>query len=294
MSQITATIIEASLNQFGRPIYTYSCKYHRFIHGEVMTHRDFSRNAMSSRAVPVRKILSQVWNDPAIPVEWGANVSGMQAHNQLSGWRRWTARKLWVLAGRTACVFAWGMMKVGLAKQVANRLLEPWQLMYTVITSTEWSNFYDLRLHRDAQPEFRVLARAMRDAANACGPRTLSNDWRDPSGWHLPYISIAERASYPVADLLKFSTARCARVSYLTHEGREPVPTEDAKLYTRLVGSEPLHASPIEHQACGASRPAQRSNNFRGFIQHREVFSSSPGMLFDNIQQKLVQVEKDR
>src|SRR5690606_30080072 len=116
-------------------------RYPRFIHAEFMTHRAFSRNASSSRAIPVHKMLSQVWNDPATPIHWGASRPGMQAREELKGWKRKAAQAIWKLAGRAACVFAWGAMKLGLHKQVANRILEPWQYIHVVVTATDWDNF---------------------------------------------------------------------------------------------------------------------------------------------------------
>jgi len=275
---IEVKVIAASVAHHGKPLYALQCKYHRFIHGEVMTHRVFSRNAMSSRAVPVKVMLKQVWNDPAMPVHWGQNQPGMQAHSQLSGWKKSAAVSVWKGAARAAVCFAWTLDKLGLAKQVANRILEPWQWMHTIISSTEWDNFFELRDHPDAQPEFQVLAKAMKIAIDECIPeireRVAVTHHLEKGHLHLLYVTEEERTALTVQTLLEVSAARCARVSYLTHDKKVPSVEADKALYQRLVGSAPLHASPVEHQAWPALRPETASGNFRGWVQARHsIFS---------------------
>jgi hypothetical protein len=245
-------------------ITTLQLKYNRFIHAEFMTHRVFSRNASSSRAIPVKKMLAQVWNDPATPLSWGKNQSGMQAKEELSGWKRWAAEKLWRGAGKVACVVAWTMDKVGLHKQVANRILEPWQYIHVIVTATEWTNFFELRNHPDAQPEIHELAELMFTAM-------INSDPRECAPWdlHLPYVTLEEFQTHPQNLLRKLSAARCARVSYLTHDGLTPNIDNDIKLHDRLVGSKPIHASPVEHQA-KPSGDDEFHKNFKGWIQYRE------------------------
>lgn len=250
----------------GSTITTFQLKYPRFIHGEVMTHRAFSRNASSSRAIPVHKMLSQVWNDPAMPIHWGANQPGMQAKASLSGLKLAAAKLLWRAAGRAACVFAWGFSKIGLHKQIANRVLEPWQWMHTIVTATDWDNFYALRCHPDAQPEFYELATVMQAQHQAWIARELA-----PGEWHLPYTHDEERY-LGIETLKKISAARCARVSYLTHDGKEPSVAQDLALFDRLAAGRPVHASPLEHQATPA---AGRHANFDGWCQFRAEWEAT-------------------
>lgn len=259
-------VVEDSINTFnGIRLTTIQARYPRFIHAEVMTHRVFSRNASSSRAIPVAKMLSQVWNDPAMPIRWGQNIPGMQAGGELSGWRKTVAKGLWKTAGRVACAFAWGMMKAGLHKQWANRILEPWQYISVVITSSEWDNWNSLRRHKDAQPEIKALADDIASVMEASKPEVKL--------WHIPYVTKQERNDYldgkvQLDTLLKCSVARCARVSYLTHDGANPDIAKDVELYNRLVGSRPIHASPTEHQAMAVNKKTF-IKNFRGWEQHR-------------------------
>lgn len=264
MTGITAKVVEDSMNQAGIRLSTLQLRYPRFVHAEFMTHRVFSRNASSSRAIPVSKMLEQVWNDPAAPIHWGANQPGMQANAELTGWRRKVAQGIWRWSGRLMCGFVWTGMKIGMHKQTANRLLEPWQFIHVIVTATEWANFFALRDHRDAQPEIRALAIVMREALRASSPRLLAM-----GEWHLPYVTAAERRDFQPDLLVKLSAARCARVSYLTHDGQAPSLNKDLDLYDRLVGSVPLHASPIEHQATPLHF-AEWSGNFRGWAQYRK------------------------
>ncbi len=235
-----------------------------------MTHRVFSRNASSSRAIPVKKVLAQVWNDPAGPIHWGVNQAGMQARAQLVGWRRAVAGALWRTAGKVMCGFTWGMMKLGLHKQVANRLLEPWQYINVVVTSTDWANFFELRCHADAQPEFQELAYRIDDCISV---------WRGaeqvlrPGEWHLPYATGQEGEGRSLDDRLKLSAACCAGTSYKTVDGA-PMTSEKAnEVFDKLMGGRPFHASPFEHQAQFSAAGAQHmSRNFNQYWwQHRSL-----------------------
>jgi len=255
-------IIADSISGAGTRLTTFQLKYPRFIHGELMTHRDFSRNASSSRAIPVQKMIAQVWHNPAMPVHWGANQPGMKARQELEGRKARAAKSLWRTAAKVACVVAWGMTKVGLHKQVANRILEPWQHMHTIVSATEFENFFTLRCHPDAQPEFQELARMMRMSYLVSVPRPTS-------GWHLPYVTDAELEELQLEKLIAISVARCARVSYLTHDKKAPDVEKDIALHDALVSSVPIHASPAEHQAWPSGDPDTKFANFREWIQYR-------------------------
>lgn len=259
------------------PLITMSLRYWRPIHSELMTHREFSRCASSSRAVPVRKMLAQVWNDPALPIHWGVNRPGMQAREQLKGWRLWAAKKIWTLAGRTACALVYLLDKLGLHKQVANRLLEAWQYISVLVTfSGDGANFYGLRDHDAAQPEFQELAKAMRHEMSNSTPTLL-----EEGEWHLPYVTRGEQYTLGTIMLRKLSTARNARVSYLTHDKKNPDLVKDVELHDTLVGMVPKHASPSEHLAFpdkyspifGWAKP-HLHGNLTGWIQYRKILES--------------------
>ena len=248
----------------GHPdLITLALTYPRMIHAELMTHRVFSRNASSSRAIPVQKMLRMIKESPAEPLYWGTNKAGMQAGEELKGWRLAAAKFIWSTAAKTACFFSSLLNRVGLHKQHANRGTEPYQYITVLVTATEWDNFFELRDHPDAQPEIRYLAQLMRRTIAESKPQILRQ-----GEWHLPYIRKEEFGLYPLRALQEASAARCARVSYLTHAGKAPEVARDAVLFDRLAGSRPIHASPLEHVAV----PSWKENaNFRGWKQFRKV-----------------------
>lgn len=259
-------VIEDSENPYnGIRLTTLQLRYWRSIHSEFLTHRVFSRNASSSRAIPISTFLKQVWNDPAGPIHWGANQAGMKARTELTGYKKWFAQFMWKFTGRVVCCLVWTANKVSSPhKQVFNRLLEPWQYISVIVTSTEWDNFFELRNHPDAQPEIQELAREMKNAINNSNPTKRIH--------HLPYITdsdlVAMGESRTTRRLMQISTARCARVSYFTHDKQIPEIEKDLALYNALVGSVPIHASPTEHQAT-AQYEDTFDKNFRGWVQHR-------------------------
>jgi len=263
---IAARVVADSISPSGKRITTFVLTYPRFVHAEFMTHRNFSRNAASSRAIPSRKIRQSVRLDPAQPVFWGANQSGMQADAELKGWRLFLVKAGWSLAAYLMLGMSWFLEKLGLHKQLANRILEPWFNITVVCTATDWGNFYNLRNHRMAQPEIKALAEAMLDAHNQSKPRLLGL-----GHWHLPFIEDSDWMGRSIATVRKISVARCARVSYMNHEGKRSTVEEDLALYDRLVGGEPKHASPAEHQAMPAGSRTATSGNFQGWVQFRKL-----------------------
>lgn len=281
---IRAQIIADSVSAEGHRLTTFQLRYPRFIHAEVMTHRVFSRNASSSRAIPVERLIQDVIDDPAMPVFWGANQKGMQARAELDSYGRHICFTTWLDARNEAITRVRRMVVQGLHKQIANRILEPWAHINVVVTSTSWANWYALRNHPDAQPEIQVLAQAMWQAHQESRPVEL-----DMGQWHLPYITERD-ISWVIENVddnesgwyeiwRKVSVARCARVSYLTHDGKETTVEKDQELYEQLVGSSPLHASPAEHQATPDDRLSDTGEwkhpawhgNFEGWIQLRKL-----------------------
>lgn len=291
---ITAKIIADSISPAGIRLVTMQWRYPKFIHGEVMTHRVFSRNASSSRAIPVERMIQDVIDDPAMPVFWGRNQKGMQAVEELTDYDRGGAIIQWLKGRDEAVRTAQRMITHSVHKQIVNRIIEPWCHINTLVSSTEWANFDALRMHKDAQPEMRALAEAAYAAREQSIPVRLY-----PGQWHLPYVDpsrdvnlLPSQSPYALridngkwfTDLLiKISVARCARVSYMTHEGKPPNIDDDLALYERLVGSTPLHASPAEHQATpdgmvegigvehGGWQNWDQHGNFAGWRQYRKM-----------------------
>ena len=259
VGQSIATIIADSVNSDGKRITTFELVYPRYIHSEVMTHRVFSRNASSSRATPLKVTLDEVRNDPVFFDYIGKNQSGMVAGEELEYEETLKFKDDWELLGiQVAARIEQMSEKYGIHKQTLNRALEPWLRIRTLVTVTDTQNFFQLRLAEDAQPEIQSLANAMLYA--------MAKSEMKKSDIHLPYITSEELANESV-DLLtwvKVSVARCARVSYARHDGKDSQLAEDIKLHNRLLESG--HFSPFEHVA----RPCKgRHANFDGWQSYR-------------------------
>lgn len=254
MPNISAKIIADSVSPEGVRLTTIQISFPKFVLAEFNTHRVFSRNFSSTRAIPTQKLIDMIRQDPVLPIRWGSNKPGMQAGVELDPEDIGICQSIWLNAMNEAISSAEALMRAGLHKQWAGRILEPFMPVNGVVTATEWANFFALRAHPDAQPEIKVLAEAMMAAMGQSDPELLQ-----PGDWHLPYITHADHetgllygntADGSWLDILKkVSVARCARVSYLTHDGRKTTVEEDLALYEKLVVSQPLHASPAEHQA---------------------------------------------
>lgn len=272
---IKASVIADSVHpETGTRITTFELVYPRFIHSEFMTHRVFNRNASSSRAIPTSKLIEQVRNEPVMPSHWGKNQKGMQAFEELSEDQRSDAIFIWEQAASSVATYAEMLRRGQVHKQIVNRILEPFTHIRVVVTSTSWANFYGLRDHKDAQPEIRELAQAMRKAHEESVPSKLIQ-----GHWHLPYITTNDRfAAYDFCKhnritrdepsgaevyglLLKVSAARCARASYNNFEGRPSTIEEDLGLFAKLVENQPIHASPTEHQATPMNLSEKYVNN---------------------------------
>lgn len=270
---IKAEIVADSVSHAGVRITTFILTYPRFIHAEFMTHRVLSRNASSSRAIPVAKFMAAIMNEPAMPSSFTKNCKGMQAKESIENQDE--AVKIWLEARDAMVGFAQRLSDLGVHKQHANRLLEPFQHITVITTATDWSNFFALRCHPDAQPEFQELARKMFQIYKSNNPKEIL-----PGEWHLPLVDDL-KGVWKVEDAIKVSVARCARVSYNTHDGSENTFQKDQELYNRLLGNSPIHASPAEHQAQATDDPEVQSGNFRGWIQYRKTLSNENILTFN-------------
>lgn len=251
-----AKIIADSVSPEGVRLTTMEVRFHRFVLAEFNTHRVFSRNSASSRAIPLQKQIDRLVADPYVPVTWPAEQKGMQGGDEIEDVGE--ARSQWFDAAQHAINGAIRLGNMGVHKSLANRLLEPFMGHTVVVTSTAWENFFTQRCSPLAQPEIRVAAEMMREVMEASEPRPLRE-----GEWHLPYIEpqdwdaisvAASSMQSPELDremaslAAKVSAARCARVSYLTQDGKRD-PQADLDLYERLTTAKPAHWSPLEHVA---------------------------------------------
>lgn len=290
---------------------TFILEYPRIIHSEFLKHRVLSNNAASSRAIPTKAIIQNIRDNPADIVWWGKNMSGMQAKEELTGWQLQLAKLFHVLGRESSILEARLKNWIGLHKQIANRCLEPYQNIRTVTTGTEWNNFFNLRDHSDAQPEFAQLARMMKLALEASKPTVLH-----PGEWHIPYITSVRmpgRIAYLQPEIaqtecveitleqaLKISASMAAQESY---RKSDPSLAKAEAIWERLMCGDVKHSSPTEHQAKAMQHPRPTgftkvdgkflpvfdsslwedgvthvskdgrywSGNFSGWIQHRQL-----------------------
>ena len=273
----SARVLLDSISPAGARLTTMEVRFHRFVLSEFNTHRAFSRNAASSRAIPIAKVIANVRSDPALPVSWGKNQSGMAAREELGVPEREAAQREWqhALDNALASAERLAARDIDLHKQLVNRLLEPFAWITVIVSATEWANFFTQRCHSDAQPEIRHVAMLMLAAYRASVPSDVA-----ANGWHLPLIAPDERATLDSATLRKVSVARCARVSYLTHENTRDI-SKDLELYERLMsGGANGHWSPTEHVATPLVARNDMCGNFRGWRQLRKTFDIENAAVF--------------
>lgn len=263
-------ILLDSINPNGDRLTSFEITFPRFILAEVNTHRMLSRSVASSRAIPFKKMVDKVKEDPFIPFFWGKNQSGMQANEEIVD--TFIARSYWLLARDRAIEQAQHLHDLGVHKQLVNRLLEPYMYCTAIVSATTFKNFFKLRTHKDAQPEFQKIASMMEEEYVKSVPNLIAYHQA-----HLPLIDDADRMCLSFKDLLQVSAARCARVSYLNHEGVKSY-EDDLRLFDRLVSreneDEPMHLSPLEHCAIATSGSY---GNFTGWKQYRKFFANESG-----------------
>lgn len=245
-----ARVIADSISIPGHRLTTMEVSFHRFVLAEFNTHRVFSRNSASSRAIPVAKQIAKVETGAAYPLRWPAEQKGMQGGDELDVSLQVSASAVWSDAARDAVTAAKNLAELGVHKSVVNRVLEPYLMHTVVVTSTAWENFFEQRTSTLAQPEIQAVAILMlEEAYNKSTPEKLS-----VGEWHTPYVDDTDlifqqsELGQGIFNTVKVSSARCARVSYETQAGKRDW-HEDLKLYDRLVTARPMHGSPLEHVA---------------------------------------------
>lgn len=283
-----ARILADSISPRGKRLTTQLWKYPRPIHSEIMTNRAWSKNSASSRAIPTSKLIQMVNDDPWVPDYIGKNQKGMQPGEELTDSERDEAVRVWLDAKSNSVRAAEHLLSLGVHKGVINRLLEPWMWITIIASATEMPNMYALRLHKDAEPHYQHLTRMSKAALDASTPRQLKvGEWHLPmwgdSGGHADdeallgtyvdskngLLKMDVRRMMQEELRVKIAVGRCARVSYLTHDGRRDL-GEDITLHDRLVVQRPLHASPAEHVA-QALDTLEWSGNFQGWKQYRKL-----------------------
>ena len=278
---IKSEIVADSIEPHSNRLTTFVLEYPRYVHSELMTHRVFSRNAASSRAIPTERFIKEIQENPAMPSHWGKNQSGMQANEELTTEEIEACKKEWLIARDNAIQSVLKLKDLNLHKQITNRLLEPWFHIKIILSSTEFTNWFALRAHEDAHPDIRKLAYLMLDQYNASIPvQRVYGDWHIPFGDKIDedrldalfiklYPSIKMNAYLRNELVKRIAVARCARISYLNFEGKDDYEA-DLALCERLVSSNPKHLSPAEHMA--TPHTDTYCGNFKGWKQFRKFF----------------------
>lgn len=269
-TNISVKVLADSISEKGDRITSFELEYPRFLHCELMTHRVLSKNSSSSRAIPIGSMIDYTMNNMAMPVFWGKKKKGMQATEEINPE---VAKFLWVESFQNAVQSLKKMDEVLLHKQIANRILEPFQMMKVVLTGTDFDNFFNLRFHTDTLPEFVMLVDKMYKAMDESIPNTLR-----AGEWHLPYVHISqtenpedtyyfvydgntsgsETSGYnyeirlTLEEAKKWSTSHCASVSYRTEQLSEK---GVEGIFDMLVQADVVHSSPLEHQATPIKLP---------------------------------------
>lgn len=270
---ISAEVICDSISEDGHRITTFVVIFPRIVLAEFNTHRMFSRNSASSRAIPFKKMLQKVITDPFIPIAWMKDHSGMQGNQFFDGWKVKLLTQFWLTARNLAVILAWLLSKIGLTKQIVNRLLEPFLWHTVLITATDFENFFSLRAEGAAEIHIQDLAHKMLFEYNSSRPKKLKpGEWHIPFGdkmkdskiWTILQQQFGKRISGPGKEVigepvpqqeyalafwkvkLAIATARAARVSYNDFDGNEDY-EKDIKLHDRLAKMG--HWSPFEHCA---------------------------------------------
>ena len=227
-----ARVLSDSLFNGSRCV-TIECEYPRYILSQVNTHRVFSRNTASSRAIPLE--------------------TNIKLHKEI----KVKADRIWLRAKDAMIIYAKQLAAIGIHKQNVNRLLEPFSTIKSVITATDWDNFFNLRLASDAQPEIQELAQCIKEAIDNSEPVELT-----PDMVHTPYMNDGHSKIDDVDSILG-SAACCAQVSY-RKLNTEPEALD--RIVTKLISNGHIHASPFEHVCVGGSNGL---GNLEGFSQLR-------------------------
>jgi hypothetical protein len=270
--------IADSIGPDGVRLTSFELRFHRFILAEVNTHCVLARNSASSRAIPVAKQLERYTMEPAMPYAWPCEQPGMQGGSALEGWDLELAQGLFANVNLHTVddiefYFLALKAKYGddewkqhcLHKSVLNRLLEPMQWHTALITGSHWENVWDQRVSPLAQPEFDLVAWMANLLLTYDEPEELK-----PGEWHLPYVDGITKGEVsteiePISplwweNLCLISTARCARTSLMTQDGKRDWHDDASFPSTRLQPRDgPPHMSPFEHPCTPAPWNTRKS-----------------------------------
>lgn len=251
---VDVKLLQHSYSQDGISMYSFEVEIPRIILAEWNTHGMLNTNAQSSRAVPTKKLIEEVRRNPYMPSHWGRNQKGMQAYEECNEPVKGESREaFWDICIHNACNNAQAFEEAGYHKQIANRVIEPYSHTKLVISGTEWNNFFNLRIHKDAEPNIREMAVQIYKLIHQSQGEYINN-----GEWHLPYISMYRQEGHmryvfdnqyvSLSDAIRISLACVAQVSYRSLNTH---PDAIDRIYNSLFPSNgaPIHGSPAQHLA---------------------------------------------
>jgi hypothetical protein len=262
-------LLYSQSSETNKKIATFVVTMPKFIQAQINSHRMFSRNAASSRAMPSKIIRQRVLKNPFVPIEFSKNQPGMRGGEKFKGIKLFFVKKIWLWSRYVPCVFHYIGEKLKIHKEILNRIIEPWMFTQVIITATEWDNFLKLRIDNSSQPEIQYIAKEVQRLLADNNPNLIKHN-----EWHLPFITEEERLKFSLDELKKISTARCARVSYKLYNGKDSNLLKDIELCEKLISKG--HWSPFEHIATPEEK-TEKDSNFIGWKQYRKEFSYEDG-----------------
>lgn len=281
---VNSQLIKSSVSEHGNRIDTFVVTCPVYVWYELLTHRLFSRNCSSTRAVPTTKLRKQVLDSPAIPSILTQYQKGMAANEVLSSDAYQLALKEYEDVLAASIQAHSNLESLGVSKQDSNILLLPFIHFQGVVTSTEWNNFFNLRCNKNSRPDMRLLAESMYRNYNEASPELVKK-----GEYHLPFLT-EDELTLPLEDKLSISSARCARVSYYLNIGEENQVKSNLEKDLERTKSliENGHWSPLEHPATPLPVSSKGKNymvgNFVGWMPYRKEFLDESGGDLENVE----------
>lgn len=284
MFKPSAEILNYVVTKSGDRLISFKLTMHRWVLSEFNTHRAFSRNSASSRAIPIHKMIELAETSDVAPVEWGKNCSGMSNKEIISEQSILASiQNEWEIARHNAIESARRLNNLNVHKQIVNRILEPF-LPHTVIATMDrqaLEHFLMLRTSIEAQPEIRALALEMQRLYHSTRPGMLYDfQIYSPFGiyeWEcLNMTEVPDDQTGQYENKLMYSpviyrdVSKCARISYLKHE-ETASEEKDENLFWKLFKAK--HLSPFEHLAL--YDPQRRFSRFFGYFGEEDLYKSN-------------------
>lgn len=266
---IDATIIADSIFN-GKRLTSYVLTFPRIVLAEFNTHRKFSRNSASSRAIPFKKMVEKAKSHPFIPLGFQKDHTGMQGSEYFEGEEKEKIIEMWLKGRDSAVERATALYEAGVTKQLCNRPLETYMYHTVIMTSSQFENFFYLRANEQAEIHIAKLAEIMLCEYNCSTPKKLkAGQWHIPFGDNIDPKKVdkvlefwGEEEGDKITELdvrTSVAVARCARVSYMNFDGSDDY-LSDVNLCSRLMSSG--HFSPFEHVAMAINDPDVPTSNF--------------------------------